>query len=233
VLHAWREWLATVPEEVTSLARLLQFPPIPDLPDVLRGQSFVVVEAAVIGSEVEAAALLKPLRDLGPQMDTFVAMPASGLAAVHMDPPEPVPYAGDGGMLAALPADALDTMVRVAGPGSGSPLLSVEIRHLGGAAGRSAPEHGALAAIEAPFVWFGVGFAPVPQAGMAVRAHVDHLRDALAPWDSGRTYMNFAERPVDGERLFGAEALRRLREVRARYDPNELFLANHPVSPGP
>jgi hypothetical protein len=37
---------------------------------------------------------------------------------------------------------------------------------------------------------------------------------------------------VDGERLFGAEVLRRLREVRARYDPDGLFLANHPVSPG-
>jgi len=43
--------------------------------------------------------------------------------------------------------------------------------------------------------------------------------------------MNFAERPVDANRLFGDETLRRLREVRSTYDPNGLFLANHPVTP--
>src|SRR3954468_7400588 len=44
VLHAWREWTDTVPDEVTSVGRILQSPPIPDVPEPLRGNSFAVVE---------------------------------------------------------------------------------------------------------------------------------------------------------------------------------------------
>ncbi len=45
VLHAWREWVPGVPESVTSVGRVLRFPPLPDLPPFLSGQSYVVVEA--------------------------------------------------------------------------------------------------------------------------------------------------------------------------------------------
>ena len=33
VLHAWLEWTDTVPDEVTSVGRILQFPPIPEIPE--------------------------------------------------------------------------------------------------------------------------------------------------------------------------------------------------------
>ena len=46
VLEAWRQWLPSVPDSVTSVGRILRFPPIPDLPPYLSGQSYVVVEAA-------------------------------------------------------------------------------------------------------------------------------------------------------------------------------------------
>ena len=92
MLHAWREWLPSAPEELTSVGRMLQFPPIPELPEFLRGKSFVVVEAVFLGSEADGRALLKPLRDLGPAMDTFAMRPPVGLSELHMDPPHPVPY---------------------------------------------------------------------------------------------------------------------------------------------
>ena len=47
ILNAWREWVEDTPREVTSAGRLMQFPPIPQLPEALRGQSFVIVEAAL------------------------------------------------------------------------------------------------------------------------------------------------------------------------------------------
>ena len=49
VLHAWLDWTRTVPDEVTSVGRILQFPPLPELPEPLRGQKFAVVEAVFIG----------------------------------------------------------------------------------------------------------------------------------------------------------------------------------------
>src|SRR4051794_39354050 len=44
VLHAWREWTETVPDEVTTSARLLRVPPLPDIPAAVRGRELVVID---------------------------------------------------------------------------------------------------------------------------------------------------------------------------------------------
>ena len=54
IFNAWREWTTTVPNHVTSLCRLLNVPPLPDVPEPLRGRSFVVVEAAILGDDCAA-----------------------------------------------------------------------------------------------------------------------------------------------------------------------------------
>ena len=76
VLKAWREWVEGTPDEVTSVGRLMSFPPIPTVPEPLRGQSFVLVEATYIGDEADGAALIQPLRELRPVMDTFARSPS-------------------------------------------------------------------------------------------------------------------------------------------------------------
>ena len=37
VLHAWKEWVPTVPDELASVTRILRFPPLPQIPEPLRG----------------------------------------------------------------------------------------------------------------------------------------------------------------------------------------------------
>lgn len=150
VLTAWRDWAATQPVELTSCARLLNLPPLPDLPEQLRGRSFVAIEVADLGGADTAAARLQTLRALGPEIDTVATIPAAQLERLHLDPDHPVPGVGNGGLLAALPGEAIDALLAVAGHGTGSPLLSVEIRHLGGALTGGGDGSGALASIEAP-----------------------------------------------------------------------------------
>jgi hypothetical protein len=111
VLHAWREWVETVPDELTSAARILHFPPLPDIPEPLRGGSFAVVDAVFAGPECEGARLVEPLRALEPVMDTFAVGEARSLLHLHMDPPKPVPAAGDGMFLDELPLEAIDEVV--------------------------------------------------------------------------------------------------------------------------
>jgi FAD/FMN-containing dehydrogenase len=229
VLHAWRRWVDDVPDEVMSIGRFLQFPPIPNIPEPLRGNSFVVVEATYIGDEESGAELLRPLRGLGPVMDTFATIPVEQLQELHMDPPAPVPGHGDGMLLNDLPGHAIDQLVAVAGAESGSPLISVEVRHLGGALARTSPGHGALASIDADFALFAVGMTPTPEAMAAVKAHVERLQAAMSRWDAGRDYLNFTERRERGERLFGPLTYRRLQAVKAAVDPDDLFRSNHPV----
>ena len=231
VLKAWREWVDTVPDEVTSIGRILQLPPIPDIPEPLRGRRLAVVEAAMLMKPAEADALLEPLRALGPEMDTFETIQAPALSRLHQDPDHPVPGFGDHMLLADAPSEAIDALVRAAGAQSGSPLLSVELRHLGGAIGRPAPDAGALSHIDAAFAMFAVGMAMDDAMGAAVNAHLPVVKDALAPWDAGRQYLNFAERATDVSLLFPDDVYGRLREVKSQYDPGNMFRANHAVPP--
>lgn len=229
VLRAWRRWVDTVPDEVTSVGRLFQFPPIPAIPDHLRGRSFVVVEAVSMLGQDATDELLRPLRELGPELDTFSTMPVAQLKHLHMDPKQPVPGAADGMSLSDLNDAAIDALIQTAGAGSSSPLLSVELRHAGGALASKAPAGGAVSSIEGRFLMFAVGMAPTPEAGAAVKAHVELVQNALAPWDSGRTFSNFATKRERGERLFGDVTYRRLQTVKAAVDPGDVFRSNHPV----
>jgi FAD/FMN-containing dehydrogenase len=231
ILEAWGRWIEGVPEEVTSVGRILQLPPIPDIPEPFRGRSFVVVEAIMLLEESEGAELLRPLRELGPEIDTVATIPVSALSFLHMDPEQPVPGAGDGMLLTDFTPETVAAIVEAAGPASGSPLISVEVRHLGGALARTAPHHGAIATIDAPFVMFAVGITPTPEIHAAVETHVRHVQSALAPWDAGKAYLNFTERKADSRIFYREEAYRRLRKAKALYDPSEVFKANHQIPP--
>jgi FAD/FMN-containing dehydrogenase len=231
VLHAWREWHPTMPDEMTSVGRLLRVPPLPDVPEVVRGRNLVTLEAFFLGDEREGAELIQPLRDLGPELDGIGTMPTSALVHVHMDPEHPVPGVGDHMLLGDLPAEAIDAMVGAAGDHVDSPLLMVELRQLGGALARPEPGNGALASIDAEYAMFSVGMAMSPEMADAVEAALPRLKAAFAPYDSGREYLNFAEQATDPARFYTAEAYDRLRRVKAHYDPDEVFRANHPIPP--
>jgi len=140
VLHAWgRLTRGPVPDELTTIGRILNFPPIPQIPEPVRGKSFVIVEAYHTRDRAQADALLAPLRTLGPVNDTITTVPMAALSHLHMDPEQPVPGASDGMMIGSLPAEAIDAFVNAAGPGAAFPLLTAEIRHLSGEFARPAP----------------------------------------------------------------------------------------------
>jgi FAD/FMN-containing dehydrogenase len=231
VLQTWSELVAIAPDELTSLGRLMQFPPIPEVPEPFRGRAFALVEAAYCGPETEGAALLQGLRGLGPELDTLATIPVDGLSELHMDPPQPVPFAGDGMLLAELPADAVDALVGIAGAGSGSPLLSVEVRQLGGALATAAASNGALSSIDAEFALYAVGMAMDADMKAAVQAHAAKVQDALALWSAGHSFMNFTERRADPGELFDASTYARLQRVKADYDPDDVIRGNHSIPP--
>jgi hypothetical protein len=230
VLRAWNAWGAGVPDEMTSIGRLLNVPPFEEIPEALRGRSFVMVEAAYVGDEAGGSELLAPLRELGPEMDTFSMLSPAELGALHMDPPEPSPGAGDGMLLDDISDEAIDALVGTAGPGTDSPLVSLEVRQLGGAAGRAAPEHGALPAIDASHALFAVGIAPDETAKQTVVQGLGRLQAALAAWDAGRL-LNFAERSAVPDQMFTDDVYRRLREVKSKYDPDNVIHANLEIPP--
>jgi FAD/FMN-containing dehydrogenase len=233
VLRAWLEWLPSVPDEVTSIARLLQVPPVPQIPEAFRGRRLVAVEAAMLCGQDAGAGLLRPLRALRPEIDTFAAVPPLALSHLHMDPEGPVPAAiGAHRLLGELPPAAVDALVEAAGPGTCSPLASIELRQLGGAVARPAPDAGALATLDAAFMLFGAGVPGGPDAAAAMEARLGTLFARLRPWDTGRAYANFTRGPADPRAFFPPEVYRRLQRVKGEVDPDDLFLAIHPIPPG-
>jgi len=231
VLHAWREWTDTVPDEVTSVGRLLRLPSFPEIPAELRGRAFVLVEAAYLGDAYTGAKLLQPLRQLGPEIDTFATIPASALRQLHMDPDQPVPNQGDGAFLADAPAAAIDAVVAMAGPGTDTPLVSVEIRHLGGALARPAPGGGAQPKIDAKYLIFGGGLTPTLELAGAVRAQARALKDAVSVWHASYDYYNFMETPGSADAVLPRASYRRLQSIKATYDPDQVIVSAHPVWP--
>jgi hypothetical protein len=231
VLHAWRAWTDTVPDEVTSVGRILRFPGLPEVPATLRGRHFVLVEAAYIGDALAGVELFGPLRALGPEVDTVAMIPAPALAQLHMDPEQPVPGEGDGEFLTDVPAGAIDALVALTGHDADTSLQSVEVRHLGGALGRDAPGAGAQARVDAEYLLFAGGLTPTPELRDAVRADARALKDALAAWHAGYDYYNFAETPGEAKAVLPPGAYRRMREIKSAYDPDQAIISAHPVNP--
>jgi FAD binding domain len=230
VLQAWREWTQVVPDEVTTSARIMQLPPVPDIPEFLRGRQLVVIDGAILADdEHTAACLLQPLRDLEPEIDMWQTMPAAGLVRVHGDPESPTPGESDTRMLAELTEEAIDAFVDAAGPGSGSPLLMAELRHLGGALGRIPAEHGAMPVLDAAYALFGVGVAFTPEMGEVSLAAARALTSRMDAWSNGKRYLNFTENPTDPRFGFGQLTYRRLQAVRRRVDPRDVMHANHRI----
>lgn len=231
VFHAWHELTRTAPDEVTSVARVLNFPPLPEIPEPMRGNSFAVVEAVALLPAAEATEVLAPLRDLGATMDTFTAQPPAGISGLHMDPPEPSPYVGRGMLLSDLPDEGIDALIDAVGPGSGTQLLSVEMRHDGGAMSRDGVDHGAMSSLPGEFLLFGVNIVPVPEAMAPSKTWLGAMVDAMRPWDAGR-YLNFSDEIEDIAVAFPPDTVERLRAAKSKYDPENLFHANHPVVSG-
>ena len=231
VLHAWREWVPGLPDQMGTWARILQVPPLPDIPEPVRGRQLVVVEAAYLGAEDAGDELLRPLRALGPELDSCASAPPAALGHLHMDPEDPVPFSGSGQLLDELPAAAVDAVVEAAGPGSGSPLLSLELRLLGGALTQATPDAGAIAGLDHAFLTLAIGMVMNPETGAAVHRHQDAVAKALERWDSGVKFANFVDVPTDPRTCYPPETVDRLQQVKARYDPGDLFRAAPRIPP--
>jgi FAD/FMN-containing dehydrogenase len=230
VLHALTELLPTLPDELMTWAKLLQFPDAPDVPEPFRGGSYTVVMAAFLGEEPEGRELLRPLRELGPAMDTFAMVPPAALGELAMDPADPLPAVSTTALLSDLPSAGVDDLVSAAGPGSGSPLAMVELRHLGGALGRRSPGAGARATLPGTLVMYALGVSEDEASAATARTYLEAVERAVFPYRVG-DYPNFVEEPTDASAFFDADTWARLRQVKALYDPSDLFKGNHHIPP--
>jgi FAD/FMN-containing dehydrogenase len=227
VLAGWAEWAVGAPDAVTTSLRILQLPDIEDVPPPLRGRQIVAIDGAVLGDDATAEAILAPLRELEPDMDTFERQPAAALVRLHADPEGATPAVSSTTILDSLPQEGIEALVAAAGHEAGTSLLMVELRQLGGALGRPHPGGGALSHLDGQFVTFALGVPMDPEQEKSMTVEAERVIEALHPWSSGRRYLNFTEDKSDPASFYTPEVYERLVELRRRFDPYDRVRANH------
>ncbi|MCO5995979.1 FAD-binding oxidoreductase [Actinoallomurus rhizosphaericola] len=213
VLEAYRRITATVPEELTAWLDLLHFP---------GSVPMVAVDVTHLGAEEEAREFLRPLDRLpAPVSDGRRVMPVSELGAITAEPTDPGAGLSRGELLTDLDDVAAKTLL--ADPIA--PLLSAQIRHLGGAFTRpSDTPHGSLTE---PYALYLFGLPTDPATARAVTTRQRAYAESLPV--SGRkplTFLNPGETAADA---FAPAALTRLRDIKRRRDPHDVFRSNVPV----
>jgi len=184
----------------------------------------VAVDATYLGREAEARDLLAPLDRLPqPRSDTRRVMAVDELGGITAEPTDPGPGLSRAELLTTLDDAAAKALL--AEPIA--PLLSVQLRHLGGAFTRpSDSPHGPLTE---PFALYLYGIPRDPAIAEAVAAKQVALAGALPT--SGRkpfTFLNPTETVADA---FTPDVVARLRTIKSHNDPGGVFRSNFPVGP--
>jgi len=230
LLPAFAEWSKTLPDEFCTSISLLRLPPIPEVPEPLRGTFTVHLRVGYVGSDEDGERLLAPMREVAPpMMDMVGRMPYTQLDRIHMDPEQPVPFEEAGMVLRELAPETVAAVLEQAGPDSQCPLLLVEMRLLGGALAHERDD--AVGGRDAAYTLFGVG-ALMPPIADAVPGAIARLMEAGAPWSTGGTMVNFHGVPgddADRARPWPHPTFERLQRARATYDPANLFRFGHAV----
>jgi len=233
VLRTWLEWTSSQPDEMSSSVALARFPDAPGVPDPLRGQFVVHLRIAFTGSAEDGEILVRPLRALGPRMDTVAEMPYSRIGEVHADPLEPVPVRDRGTLLGPLDEAAVDRVTELAGSEAQMPPGLVELRHLGGALARPPASPSAIGNRDAAFS-FVTGMITMPGEVERIDAIQRDLFGGMAEWDTGGKLPNFLGADSDQasvKRAYGETDYKRLQAIKGAYDPDNLFRINHNIPP--
>ncbi len=239
VLDLFSRWVETLPDEMTAAVTFLNFPPITDIPEPLRGRSFISVRGCYCGEPPEAGEeLLRPWREFGePLVDTFGVMPYQQMDMISMDPPDPLTFYTHVELLGELSPEAIDKLVELAGVESESPLILLELRQLGGALARPPADLSPIGRRDSRFMMFGVGMSPTPEAtpevAPRVQGHLARLAEEMRPYETGATYVNFLGlgdwTPERTRASYSPEDWERLVELKDRYDPDNLFRFNRNI----
>ena len=240
VLDAYARWSADPPDEMTSGCGVPECPTTARAPRAAARQVRNSACAAVTAGRTpgDGEELVRPMREEARRADQWTPsrmMPYAAMDSISMDPVDPMGVRQHSEMLGDLSPEAIQTLVEVAGAGSGSPLILLELRQLGGALTRNAEHLSTMGKGDSKFIMNGVGAAFTPEMAEGVVAYLARVTEATRPFQTGDTYVNFMELDdASAERVkaaYAPEDFERLVALKDRYDPHNVFRFNRNIAP--
>ena len=233
LLRFYREWIADAPDELMTIVIHRKAPPVPFIPAELHGRLVVGVACCYAGEIDEGEQVVRPLREFGtPALDLCV----------------PKPYVEHQGMFdASYPhgwwyyiracdvAELTDEVIDITVEHSErikSPLTSFPIWQQGGAIARVGENETAFNGRGAGHTFNVAGATTGPEGFDEEREWSRTFWSALEPYHTS-VYVNFLMEEGE-ERIrdaYGAAKYDRLKALKRRYDPDNLFRLNQNIPP--
>ena len=235
ILPAWRDFMAQAPEELSSLAICWSIPPAEPFPPELHGTPVLAVAAAYCGSLEEGERVVQPLRELAqPVVDASGPWPWLGLQSGFdaIFPKGEFRY-WKSRSVAELSGEVIAEILEFAGRRP-SPLTDIVIWHHGGAMSRVGETETAYGGRDAPFLVTAEANWTDPAQNDEAVAWAREVWDAMERYSTGSVYLNFPGLGEEKEELaragYGVN-YERLAELKAKYDPENLFRMNINIPP--
>jgi len=233
VLSQYRDYVATIPDEMNIWVVLRKAPPLPFLPDEVHGQEVVVLAVFYAGDEQQGQTLIEPLRGFGtPHGEHVGVMPYTAWEKAF----DPLLTPGARNYwkshnFSAMSDAALDTIIDYAGK-LPSDQTEIFIGLLGGETSRIAVDATAYAQRDAQFVLNVHARWESATDDQRCIAWAREFFDASAPYATGGVYINFMTEE-EGDRVAAAygAGYQRLIQLKEKYDPGNLFRLNQNIKP--
>ena len=234
VLALYRDWTAQAPPEHTCVAVLRKAPPAPWLKPEIHGQPIVAFFVCDTGARAEAEARVAPIKSFGAPVGDIVQPRPYLVQQSLIDATQP-PGRRDywkSEYLPALEPELLARLVEHAGRMI-SPFSGITIFPIGGALNQLPADYSAVGNRDAAFVLAIACAWEKPEDDAANIAWVRSTWQDVRRFSTGGTYVNFLTEEEGDERIHAAygDNYSRLAQLKAKWDPANLFRANKNVAP--
>ena len=220
------------PEELSSIANIFRAPPMPFLPAESHGRLVLMATVLYAGPPEEGERAIAPLRALAaPLADMVKPMQYQEIFALTEGAPHPVAFAARNLYADGLDLRAAEAIVEQIEAAT-APMAATQIRVLGGAAARVPVDATAYAHRQRRLMVNVAAIFEDPEEAQTHESWADGLASALRDGDTA-AYVNFLgdEGEARVHDAYPAPTWKRLAEVKRRYDPENLFRANHNIPP--
>jgi FAD/FMN-containing dehydrogenase len=232
LLRFYRDFMESAADEVGGGFGFATAPPDEHLPEHVRGVPVAMLVVMHAGDPVEGERALRPLLDWGDPLLTMVQpMPYTAVQALIDDSsPWGIKDYFKVDYLPELPDDAIEAACEQAARRT-SPQTVVVFSPLGGAMDRLDKGTMALEMPVAKWNYFCLAMWTDPALTEPEIAWSREFMEVMRPWCVGKAPPNFID-DGDHARLrasFGDEKFRRLVELKAKYDPDNVFALNQNI----